>query len=86
MSTAIRNQVKLFGRGAQPMLFAHGFGCDQPMWRWVTPAFEDDYRPHRPGHRLLLDAIGHCPPMSAPAATIAAIRRYLAQPAPLSVP
>jgi sigma-B regulation protein RsbQ len=26
------------------MLFAHGFGCDQTMWRFVTPAFEDDYR------------------------------------------
>jgi sigma-B regulation protein RsbQ len=26
------------------MLFAHGFGCDQHMWRWVTPAFADDYR------------------------------------------
>jgi sigma-B regulation protein RsbQ len=28
----------------QPMLFAHGFGCDQNMWRFVAPAFEDDYR------------------------------------------
>jgi sigma-B regulation protein RsbQ len=26
------------------MLFAHGFGCDQNMWRFVTPAFEEDYR------------------------------------------
>jgi sigma-B regulation protein RsbQ len=26
------------------MLFAHGFGCDQNMWRFVTRAFEDDYR------------------------------------------
>ena len=26
------------------MVFAHGFGCDQNMWRFVTPAFEDDYR------------------------------------------
>ena len=26
------------------MLFAHGFGCDQNMWRWVTPAFERDYK------------------------------------------
>ncbi len=26
------------------MIFAHGFGCDQNMWRFVTPAFEDDYR------------------------------------------
>jgi len=26
------------------MLFAHGFGCDQHMWRFVAPAFESDYR------------------------------------------
>ena len=39
-----RNNVKVFGRGSQPMVFAHGFGCDQNMWRFVTPAFEDDYR------------------------------------------
>jgi sigma-B regulation protein RsbQ len=40
----VRNNVKVFGRGTQPMLFAHGFGCDQNMWRYVTPAFEDDYQ------------------------------------------
>jgi sigma-B regulation protein RsbQ len=39
-----RNNVKVFGKGTQPMLFAHGFGCDQNMWRFVTPAFENDYR------------------------------------------
>ena len=39
-----RNNVRVFGRGTQPMLFAHGFGCDQNMWRFVTPAFEDEYR------------------------------------------
>jgi sigma-B regulation protein RsbQ len=39
-----RNNVKVLGRGTQPMVFAHGFGCDQNMWRWITPAFEDDYQ------------------------------------------
>ncbi|MFL5385394.1 MAG: alpha/beta fold hydrolase [Longimicrobiaceae bacterium] len=39
-----RNHVRVSGRGTQPMLFAHGFGCDQNMWRFVAPAFEDDYR------------------------------------------
>jgi sigma-B regulation protein RsbQ len=39
-----RNNVRTFGRGTQPILFAHGFGCDQNMWRFVTPAFQDDYR------------------------------------------
>jgi sigma-B regulation protein RsbQ len=39
-----RNNVNVRGRGRQPMVFAHGFGCDQNMWRFVAPAFEDDYR------------------------------------------
>jgi sigma-B regulation protein RsbQ len=39
-----RNNVKVSGRGTQPMVFAHGFGCDQNMWRFVAPAFEDRYR------------------------------------------
>jgi len=26
------------------MMFAHGFGCDQNMWRYVAPEFEDEYR------------------------------------------
>jgi sigma-B regulation protein RsbQ len=39
-----RNNVRVSGRGTQPMLFANGFGCDQNMWRFVAPAFEDDYR------------------------------------------
>ena len=41
---AARNNVKIFGNGSQTMLFAHGFGCDQNMWRFITPAFEDDYK------------------------------------------
>ena len=43
MSVLQRNNVNVSGRGKQPMLFAHGFGCDQNMWRLVTPAFADDY-------------------------------------------
>lgn len=39
-----RNNVTVTGEEGQPMLFAHGFGCDQNMWRYVTPAFEADYR------------------------------------------
>lgn len=26
------------------MMFAHGFGCDQAMWRLVAPAFEDRFK------------------------------------------
>lgn len=45
MSTLRRNNVTVSGRpDAQPLLFAHGFGCDQSMWRHVTPAFADEYR------------------------------------------
>jgi sigma-B regulation protein RsbQ len=29
---------------SQPMLFAHGFGCDQHMWRHVTPRFDAEFR------------------------------------------
>jgi len=34
------------------MVFAHGFGCDQHMWRLVAPAFEADYK------TVLFDHIG----------------------------
>jgi sigma-B regulation protein RsbQ len=30
-------------RSGRPMLFAHGYGCDQTMWRFITPAFEADH-------------------------------------------
>jgi len=39
-----RNNVNQFGKGNQPMMFAHGYGCDQKMWRFITPAFENAYR------------------------------------------
>jgi sigma-B regulation protein RsbQ len=39
------NNVRVSGSAAgRPMMFAHGFGCDQNMWRLVAPAFEDRYR------------------------------------------
>ena len=45
MDVATRHNVVVRGRvGGQPMLFAHGYGCDQNMWRYVAPAFEEDYR------------------------------------------
>jgi sigma-B regulation protein RsbQ len=43
MSVLKRNNVKISGQGKQFMLFAHGFGCDQGMWRFVAPAFEHAY-------------------------------------------
>ena len=45
MSALARNNVVVEGRAdGQPMVFAHGFGCDQAMWRFVWPAFADEHR------------------------------------------
>ena len=44
MSVLRRNNVHVEGTDGPPMLFAHGFGCDQNMWRLVAPAFADSYR------------------------------------------
>lgn len=52
MSIARRNNVHVRGHGAQPILFAHGYGCDQNMWRLITPAFEERYR------IILFDLVG----------------------------
>jgi sigma-B regulation protein RsbQ len=39
-----RHRVTVRGNPAgRPLLFAHGFGCDQAMWRRVAPAFEDEF-------------------------------------------
>ena len=50
MAALHRNNVKVSGTGGVPMLFAHGFGCDQHMWRWITPAFEQGHRVVRFDH------------------------------------
>lgn len=44
MSAIERNNVKETGSGDRLLIFAHGYGCDQNMWRLVTPAFADRYR------------------------------------------
>lgn len=45
MDVIDRNAVSITGRrDGRPMMFAHGFGCDQQMWRFVVPAFEQDHR------------------------------------------
>ena len=44
MTRTERNNVRIAGRGRRAMLFAHGFGCDQNMWRYVAPSFEETYR------------------------------------------
>ena len=47
-----RNNVNVLGNGQQPMIFGHGFGCDQNMWRYIAPSFQEDYR------LVLLDYVG----------------------------
>jgi sigma-B regulation protein RsbQ len=45
MDVVARHNVKITGiPHGQPMLFAHGFGCDQNMWRYVAPRFEDEFQ------------------------------------------
>ncbi|HKG65302.1 MAG TPA: alpha/beta hydrolase [Solirubrobacteraceae bacterium] len=45
MGVLERNNVTVSGRpDGRPMVFAHGFGCDQQMWRFVAPEFVDEYK------------------------------------------
>lgn len=44
MAIEARHNVHVVGRGETNIVFAHGYGCDQNMWRLVAPAFEDRYR------------------------------------------
>lgn len=39
-----RNNVKVLGDGEKTILFGHGFGCSQSMWRLMVPFFESKYR------------------------------------------
>ena len=38
------NNVTILGSGPQTIVMAHGFGCDQNMWRFLTPYFVPDHR------------------------------------------
>ena len=39
-----RNSVRIEGDGSATMFFAHGFGCDQNMWRFLAPHYAKHYR------------------------------------------
>lgn len=39
-----KNNVKVIGSGEKTLLLAHGFGCDQNMFRFLTPEFTEDYK------------------------------------------
>jgi sigma-B regulation protein RsbQ len=43
-SVFLRNNINVVGTGPKIMVLAHGFGCDQNMWRFIVPAFQDAYR------------------------------------------
>jgi sigma-B regulation protein RsbQ len=42
--TIRRHHATIRGKGKASLVFAHGFGCDQTMWRFVAPAIEEHYR------------------------------------------
>jgi sigma-B regulation protein RsbQ len=44
MSVQYRNNVQIAGSGHATMVFAHGFGCDQSMWRFLAPAYQQRFR------------------------------------------
>ena len=44
MSLRERHHVTIAGDGPASMVFAHGFGCDQNMWRLMAPSYEERYR------------------------------------------
>jgi sigma-B regulation protein RsbQ len=45
MDVRERNNVRVSGReDGRTIVFAHGYGCDQNLWRLVAPAFEDEHR------------------------------------------
>lgn len=45
LDVVTRNNISDTGLATgQPIIFAHGFGCSQNMWRHVAPQFERDYR------------------------------------------
>jgi len=52
MSVQQRNNVRVAGSGPATMFFAHGFGCDQNMWRLLAPIYAKRYR------TVLFDLVG----------------------------
>lgn len=52
MSLQARNNVQVGGEGSATIFFAHGFGCDQNMWRLLEPTYAKRYR------TVLFDLVG----------------------------
>jgi sigma-B regulation protein RsbQ len=47
-----QNNVTILGTGNKIMFFVHGYGCDQNMWRFITPHFKNTYK------IVLIDLVG----------------------------
>ena len=52
MSIQARHHVHTAGQGQTTMVFAHGFGCDQHMWRLMAPTFQSRFK------TILFDLVG----------------------------
>lgn len=53
MSVQVRNNVNVMGDGPATLVFAHGYGCDQHMWRFMAPQLAKRYRV------VLFDLVGN---------------------------
>jgi sigma-B regulation protein RsbQ len=53
MNIERRNNVKVAGQGPVTLVFSHGYGCDQNMWRFMQPAYVKRYR------TVLYDLVGN---------------------------
>lgn len=40
----LRNNVTILGKGKQTIVFGHGFGCSQEIWKYMIPSFLETYR------------------------------------------
>jgi sigma-B regulation protein RsbQ len=52
MDARTRNNVKVIGQGEQTIMFIHGFGCDQNIWRYITAGLLANYQ------LVLIDQVG----------------------------
>lgn len=52
MDLSVRNKVRVLGDGPATLFFAHGFGCDQNMWRLLAPGYAERFR------TVLFDLVG----------------------------
>lgn len=44
MDVQFRNNVHIVGAGSPTLVLAHGFGCDQNIWRLLVPQLQDRFR------------------------------------------